>query len=143
MPYCTNCGNKIEEEHRYCGTCGESLQTDNHPERTQTYDRWEGFLSPQSIEYVESIFNSDQAMDPEDSGYQFLSQDVAAAMVEFGTIEKLDGANLLEMVRERASGPQVMRDDTEMLTDEEMYQRLMVLGFFRIPGLYDKSIGTD
>ena len=143
MPYCTSCGNETEEDHRYCGSCGESLKNDNPPTQPPPTDPWDGFLTVRSIKYIEEIYKGENELNTEDSGYYHLSQDVAAALAELGMVAKLDGVNLLEMMWERSSGSEIMRDDTDDLTDQETYERLMWLGFFRIPELYDNTIGTD
>jgi hypothetical protein len=95
-----------------------------------------------SIEYIEEIYNGEKEMNTEESGYYHLSQDVAAALAELGMVAKLGGVNLLQMMWERSSGSEVMREDTDSLTDQETYERLMWLGFFRIPGTlrqYDRD----
>lgn len=143
MPYCTGCGNETKEEHQYCGSCGEPLQEDNSPSQPLPDDAWDGFLTVRSIEYMDESFNNGKALSTEDSGYQHLSQDVAVALAELGLVAKLDGVNLLRMMWERSSGSEIMREDTDSLTDQETYERLMWLGFFRIPELYDNTVGTD
>jgi|GEM_PF-5912846 len=133
MPYCTNCGNEVGKTHYYCGQCGNPLtdeaEQDGVPPGTSAQRT--GFLSGRTVEYLDDAL--EEGLDESHPGHIYLERDIAAALVDFGMVGAIDELNLLKVLFSESQDD--FLDDTE--------KELMYLGFYRLVGLYDQSLGTD
>lgn len=131
MPYCTACGEEVKETHYYCGQCGESLtdraENNNGPPPMRMNS---GFLSGRSLEYVNTAYA--EGIDENHPGYARLEQDIVSGIIDFSIVGALDGVNILTAVFSQYDN---IRD--------EKRQKLLLLGLWRLPRLFDQSIGTD
>lgn len=87
-----------------------------------------------SIESTISTTNtaSAEGIDEDHPGYARLEQDLASAIIDFSIVGALDDVNILKTV---FSQYDEIRD--------EKRQQLLLLGLFRLPRLFDQSIGTN
>lgn len=148
MPYCPNCGDSVKAPHFYCGQCGFPL-SDDHQDETETYPpvgtaaTRDGFLSGRSLQYLSELLSGERDLDPDHPGYAHLSRDVAAGLADFATIAAVAEVNLLQFVADRNSNADILGTDIAALTQAEVHERMMWLGLFRIPRLYDRTFGTE
>ncbi|WP_136687447.1 zinc-ribbon domain-containing protein [Halorhabdus amylolytica] len=64
MPYCPNCGSRIESDYHYCASCGQALseisESESDPPMAVNRD---GFLSLRSLSYASKLLNGERELD--------------------------------------------------------------------------------
>lgn len=148
MPYCPNCGTNVQAEHHYCGQCGYPLaeqandDSDGLPPSGTAASR-QGFLSGRSIQYLNAVSTGDQSLDPDTVGYANLSRDIAPGLADFATVSTVEDLNLLSLLLTHSSETNVFQTDFDQLNGSQRQERLMWLGFVRLPAMYDRILGTE
>ncbi|WP_128081388.1 zinc ribbon domain-containing protein [Haloferax sp. ATB1] len=147
MPRCPNCGNRVKEEHSYCGQCGYPLaavddDADKIPPAGTAASR-QGFLSGRSLQYLVDVRNGEQVLDPETVGYSNLSRDVGAGLADFAKVALISDVNLLALVLDNSSDADVLSEDVDQLNRWQAQERMMWMGLLQVPKLYDRAFGTE
>ena len=124
MPYCRSCGTKVGSEARFCTNCGTPF---SEPTATN------GFLSAESIAYIQAVVDEERRLDPNEAEYHRLASEVTAAFVDFGMLGLLgEEFSLFELL-----GGASPTGHQDTVTTVAAYS-----GFIRLPELYDQALGT-
>lgn len=143
MPYCPNCGGLVQDEHHYCGSCGQALskiaESENDP--PMAVDR-EGFLSIRSLSYINDLLTGEQGLDRDSVSYSQLSQEVSSAFADFTRLAMVKELDLLQLW---ATGSSSAALDTpvEKMNNSQFQERLAAIGLSRTLQLYDESLHTE
>ncbi|MFB6185573.1 MAG: zinc-ribbon domain-containing protein [Halobacteriaceae archaeon] len=148
MPYCPNCGEQVKSDYAYCQHCGFSLSEGNEITSEEFPSSWnahshQGFLSDRSLKYLHAILNENQEFETGTEGYQHLSRDVAAGLVDFCIVATVTDVNLLSLLLHQTSDDAVLKKNPRKMDSSERQERMMWMGFFRIPRLYDRTFDTE
>lgn len=143
MAYCPNCGTQVQEEHHYCGSCGQALSSvaESEDESPMVVDR-DGFLSLRSLSYINDLVDGEQEIDRDSVSYKQLAREVDFAFADFARLAFVDDLNLLLLW---ATGTEStnLKTPVEDLNTNEFQDRLAAVGLMRMLRLYDNAFGTD
>lgn len=147
MPYCPNCGEGVGETHRYCTSCGQpvadELTEDDDITPSGIATGREGFLSGRSIEYLSELMDDEAELDRESVQYRHLAQDVGNGLADFLQLGAVDDLNLLVLVLTSVQDQEVLTKEPDSLNRQQWRQRAAFEGFFTLPEIYDRSLGTE
>lgn len=84
MPYCSHCGDAVEEKYRYCGSCGNQLKDDP----AVPYPPWrERFLSSEVLQAFAAAMDDDlESVDNPERIVETLHSDVEGALKDFAIL---------------------------------------------------------
>lgn len=135
------------ETHRYCTCCGQpiadELTEDDDITPSGIATGREGFLSGRSIEYLGELMNGEAELDRESVQYRHLARDVGNGLADFLQLGAVDDLNLLVLVLTSVRDREVLTKEPNKLNRQQWKQRASFEGFFKIPEIYDRSLGTD
>lgn len=142
MPYCPNCGSRVEDVHHYCGSFGNALSSTAEAEddSPMAVDR-EGFLSIRSVSYITDLLNGEQEVDRESVLHKQLQRDVAAGLADFSRLAVIDQLNLV-LLWAGGTDSGTLEIPIEEMTNQQLRQRLAALGLSRTLRMYDNALGT-
>lgn len=147
MPYCPNCGEGVGETHRYCTSCGQpvadELTEDDDITPSGIATGREGFLSGRSMEYLGELMNGEAELDRESVQYRHLARDVGNGLADFLQLSAVDDLNLLVLVLTSVRDQEVLTKEPDSLNRRQWKQRAAFEGFFKLPEIYDGSLGTE
>jgi hypothetical protein len=143
MPYCPNCGSRVEDVHHYCGSCGNALSSTAEVEDDppMAVDR-EGFLSMRSVSYITDLLNGEREVDRESVLHKQLQRDVAAGLADFSRLAVVDELNLV-LLWAGGTDSGALEPPIEEITNQQLRQRLAALGLSRTLRMYDNALGTN
>jgi len=147
MPYCPNCGEGVGETHRYCTSCGQpvadELTEDDDITPSGIATGRGGFLSGRSVEYLGELMDGEAELDRESVHYRHLARDVGNGLSDFLQLSTVDDLNLLVLVASSVRDHEVLTKKLDDLNRQERRQRAAFEGFFKLPEIYDRSLGTE
>lgn len=147
MPYCPNCGKEVGETHRYCTSCGQpvadELTEDDDMTPSGIATGREGFLSGRSVVYLGELINGETEIDRESVQYRHLARDVGNGLADFLQVGAVDDLNLLILMATNVQDKDVLRKEVDRLNRYQWKQRASFEGFFKVPEIYDRSLGTE
>jgi len=137
----------VGETHRYCTSCGQpvadELTEDDDITPSGIATGREGFLSGRSIEYLGELMNGEAELDRESVQYRHLARDVGNGLADFLRVGAADDLNLLILMATNVRDEEVLTRDPDDLNRLQWNQRAAFEGFFKLPEIYDRSLGTD
>ena len=135
------------ETHRYCTSCGQpvadELTEDDDITPSGIATGREGFLSGRSIEYLGELMNGEAELDRESVQYRHLARDIGNGLADFLQVGSVDDLNLLILMATNVRDEEVLTRDPDDLNHRQWNQRAAFEGFFKLPEIYDRSLGTD
>ena len=147
MPYCPNCGEEVGETHRYCTSCGQpvadELTEDDDITPSGMATGREGFLSGRSLEYLGELMDGEVELDRESVQYRHLARDVGNELADFLQLSVVNDLNLLVLVLTSVRDQEVLTKEPDSLNRQQWRQRAAFEGFFKVPEIYDGSLGTE
>jgi hypothetical protein len=103
----------------------------------------EGLLSGCSIEYLGELMNGEAELDRESVQYRHLARDVGNGLADFLQLGAVDDLNLLVLILTSVQDQEVLTKEPDELNRQQWNQRSAFEGFFKIPDIYDRSLGTE
>ena len=143
MPYCPNCGSRIEADYHYCASCGQTLsaiaESESDPPMAISRD---GFLSLRSLSYASKLLKGEQELDHDSVSYKQLSQEVQAAFADFAYLAMVNDLNLLHLWAAGSNTDALSRPVDDMSNDQ-FRDFLAVIGLGRTLQMYDDALCTE
>jgi len=143
MPYCSNCGSRVEAVHYYCGSCGQALseiaESENDP--PMAVDR-AGFLSLRSLSYVNELLNGERELDRDSVSYTQLSREVSAAFADFARLAMVNDLDLL-LLWAAGSNTDALSMSVDNMNSNQFRDWLAAIGLGRTLRMYDDALHTE
>lgn len=142
MPYCPNCGSRVEDVH-YCGSCGNALSSTAEAENDSpmAVDR-DGLLSMRSVSYITYLLNGEREVDRKSVSHKQLQRDVAAGLADFSRLAVVDELTLV-LLWAGGTDSGALEPPIEEITNQQLGQRLAALGLSRTLRMYDNALGAN
>ena len=91
MPYCSNCGSEVGQEHHFCVSCATPLPNCPDELRESHYNSLnDGFLSGNEYQYLIDVFEGNRQSHQDDAERQEIIDRARASLLDFRLLSQLD-----------------------------------------------------
>jgi hypothetical protein len=143
MPYCPNCGSRVEAVHHYCGSCGQALSEipESESDSPMAVDR-DGFLTVCSLSYVNELLKGERELDRDSVPYTQLSREVNAAFADFARLAMVNELDLLQLWA-AGSNVDALSESVDDMNNNHVQDWLAAIGPGRTLQMYDDALHTE